>query len=85
MDKETFRLMVTPTGRLLAEITRRYGETARWAELRKEYGSKIYQQLYPLALNGLVVIQGEGRGKQVTVTDKGKRIVECITKCFNDT
>ena len=85
MDRETFRLMVTPTGRLLTEIIRRYGETVSWAELMKEYGSKIYQQLYPLALNGLVIIQNEGRGKQVTVTDKGKRIVECITKCFNDT
>ena len=76
--------IITPTGRLLIEITRKYGETISWTELRKEYGSKIYPQLYSLALNGLVIIEGEGRGKQVKVTNNGKRLVDCLTNCFND-
>ncbi len=82
MDSGIFRLIVTSVGRLLLEIYRNHGETVSWAELRREYGSKIYQQVYPLALHGLVAIEGEGRGRTVKITTRGLGLISCILKCF---
>ncbi|MEB3759761.1 MAG: hypothetical protein GSR81_02835 [Desulfurococcales archaeon] len=71
--------MLTPAFRFLIEVATTYGtEPLPIKELRRQYGSKIYNYMYKLAIYGLV---GYDR-TNFYVTEKGKRLSFCIGKCI---
>jgi len=79
--------LLTPSANLLLDIYKRQKSLGAgyvdWSQLHKDYGSKLYQQAYRLALLGYIVIEGEGRGKTVKLTEKGERISECLLSCVS--
>ena len=81
-DREIDREILTPTARLLLWLYDQ-GGMVEFKVARKQHGSKIYPQLYRLALLGLVTIDNNNR--IINITENGKRIASCIKQCIRHT
>ena len=67
---------------LLVEIYRMYREIdteITISELRKKFGTKVYSNIYKLALLELITIEND----IIKLTEKGEKISKCLYNCFN--
>ena len=69
--------LLTGTGRLLLILAREGGEAAQ-STITKEMGGTYYTAIMK-ALDHDFVIKN---GYTIKLTDKGKKIAECLLKCF---
>ena len=77
-DREIDREILTPTARLLLWLYSQGGEV-ELRVARKEHGSKIYPQMYRLALLGLLEITDN---RIIKITEKGRKLASCLTSCI---
>lgn len=70
--------LLTTTGRLLLFLGKR-GGLATFTDARRVIGSQIYYALKQATTLGLVV---EEEGKRIRLTERGKVLAECLTRCF---
>ena len=75
-DRQTRETLLAGPAELLLWLHTRGSATL--GEARRELGSKAYNHAYKLALAGLLEI----KDKKISLTDKGKRIAECLSQCF---
>ena len=73
--------LLTPAAQLLLWLWSAGGEVLL-AEARRVWGSKVHSHIYKLAMHGLVEETPERRGKRVRLTDKGRNVAECMSRCF---
>ncbi len=77
-DRQTRETLLAGPAELLLWLHAK-GATASLGEARRELGSKAYNHAYKLALAGLLEI----KDKKILLTDKGKKIAECLSQCFS--
>lgn len=53
------------------------GGSSLMGELRKQFGSKAYSNIYKLATEGYVIV----RDREIVLTDRGKVVAECLARC----
>ena len=76
--REIDREILTSLGRLLAVLYQLGGKAPK-SKLRKYIGSQIYTAALKASAMGLVVVHQDD---SFELTEKGKQLGECISKCF---
>ena len=82
-DRDIDRDMLTPAFRFLLDLARmqQYVNVPFFiSTLRKQYGTKIYNYIYKLAMYQLIHFSNG----EVYVTEKGLKLANCIKKCIDE-
>ncbi len=82
-DRDIDRDMLTPAFRFLLDLARiqtHVNVPFLIGELRRQYGTKVYNYIYKLAMYRLVYFSNG----QVYITEKGLKLANCIKKCITE-